>query len=428
MPIFEFADFPDTSADPLEVIASGVIALTLPDEIAFTLTDLSGDGQAVSADFQQGQNVFEYDFTGTDFAYDGDRIVSGRIDTMSLTFNGVDVAFADNLGIEVADIIQQAQTREPLLLIEDIIDLGWTAIGSAGGDVFGSTQLSVNPDGTVTPDGDDTVDGRGGDDLLFLFGGDDVGRGGSGSDVIQGGAGNDRLFGGGGNDTLFGGAGRDFVNGGGGNDAIRGGGGNDRLVGRAGADDIAGNGGNDVLIGNAGSDVLSGGGRSDVLRGQRGNDTLDGGRGRDTLDGGKGSDLLKGGALADILRGGGQGDRLFGNNGADRLAGGAGNDALFGGRGADQLFGGGRSDRLDGGVGNDVLDGGRGRDTFVFTAGGADRITDFEVGIDTIDLSGVDGVQDAVDRNAGALIRFDGGRVLVLGVDADDLGADDLIF
>jgi Ca2+-binding RTX toxin-like protein len=61
------------------------------------------------------------------------------------------------------------------------------------------------------------------------------------------------------------------------------------------------------------------------------------------------------------------------------LDGGNGNDTLLGGNGADTLIG---------GTGNDILTGGKGGDVFVFASGfGKDVITDFQVGLDRIQLS-----------------------------------------
>ena len=59
--------------------------------------------------------------------------------------------------------------------------------------------------------------------------------------------------------------------------------------------------------------------------------------------------------------------------------------------GIDRLAGGAGADRLDGGTGNDTLTGGAGADHFVFSTalggpGNVDRITDFSVPQDTVDL------------------------------------------
>ena len=80
-----------------------------------------------------------------------------------------------------------------------------------------SVVLSTLPIGGNLPgiiggtDGNDTLDGRGGDDLLF---------GGKGKDVLIGGEGNDRLDGGAGRDTLIGGPGDDWLTGGHGRDTF----------------------------------------------------------------------------------------------------------------------------------------------------------------------------------------------------------------
>lgn len=68
--------------------------------------------------------------------------------------------------------------------------------------------------------------------------------------------------------------------------------------------------------------------------------------------------------------------------------GGALDDYLLGGPGSDRLFGGAGADILVDGGGVDVLTGGAGADTFVLIRDGmADKIADWQKGIDLIDLS-----------------------------------------
>ncbi len=63
-------------------------------------------------------------------------------------------------------------------------------------------------------------------------------------------------------------------------------------------------------------------------------------------------------------------------------------DRVLGGAGADTLSGGAGSDWLHDGGGLDVLTGGAGADVFVLAKDSqADRITDFQIGVDRIDLS-----------------------------------------
>ena len=123
------------------------------------------------------------------------------------------------------------------------------------------------------------------------------------------------------------------------------------------------------MYGGAGNDWLDGGVGNDILRGDAGNDKLYGGAGNDKLYGGIGNDWLDGGVGNDILRG---------DTGNDKLYGGAGNDILRGDAG---------NDILNGGTGHDVLTGGAGLDVFQLLNLSKDKITDFVVGQDSIQLA-----------------------------------------
>lgn len=162
-----------------------------------------------------------------------------------------------------------------------------------------------------------------------------------------------------------------------GNDLVRAGGGNDRVLGEDGRDKLFGNGGNDTLIGGRDKDLLNAG---------AGRDTLLGGKGRDTLNGGNGSDILNGQA---------------------------GHDRLMGGKHKDELTG------------------GAGRDTFVFSADRAlDTITDFELGLDKLETLVASRFRDLEirDHRDGALVLDGTHKMLLEGIDADDLGARDFLF
>ncbi len=227
----------------------------------------------------------------------------------------------------------------------------------------------------------------------------------------------------------------------------------DNLVGTAFNDTIAGAGGDDELSGGLGDDKLLGGIGDDVLTGGKGRDLLNGGVGIDEMTGGRGNDKyfvdrvedtvreLKGRGMdqvisskisldladfknienlkltqsADLsLTGNGKANRLVGNGGDNVLTGLRGSDTLNGKDGADILEGGGGHDRILGGAGDDVITGGAGRDymsggsgadVFIFSKAvhspnstRNDVITDFETGIDTIDLSAIDASRDAGDQ------------------------------
>jgi Ca2+-binding RTX toxin-like protein len=91
------------------------------------------------------------------------------------------------------------------------------------------------------------------------------------------------------------------------------------------------------------------------------------------------NDVIFGDLSANIFIGMAGDDDLRGREGNDTLEGNAGNDNLRGDEG---------NDRLDGGVGNDILTGGTGDDIFVFnvTMDQQDRVEDFEIGSDQIEL------------------------------------------
>ena len=89
-------------------------------------------------------------------------------------------------------------------------------------------------------------------------------------------------------------------------------------------------------------------------------------------------------------------DDISGTAGHDTLLGTSFDDYLFAAAGNDTLSGNSGNDRLDGGVGVDVLTGGIGADTFIFSfqqslLSNPDRITDFAIGADKIDLLSASG-------------------------------------
>ncbi len=165
----------------------------------------------------------------------------------------------------------------------------------------------------------------------------------------------------------------------------------------------------DIDVGTLMADWYIGGAGDDFFIGRTGNDVIEGGSGNDLLRGGKGDDVLLGGTGIDRMKGNKGNDILHGNDGNDFLKGQDGDDILLGGQGMD------------------VLRGGAGADTFVFTAasdsvaGAADRIRDFEQGVDLIDFSafgglsfignggfsGTGGEVRAVEKNGNTILRVD---------------------
>jgi Ca2+-binding RTX toxin-like protein len=192
-------------------------------------------------------------------------------------------------------------------------------------------------------------------------------------------AGNDSITTFGGNDTIDGGLGDDTIRAGGGDDTITGGKGNDTLYGES---------GNDVFL----------------LGTSAGLDTIVGGDGYDTIRATADGTLFRWNSISEIEEvsaGGFGGAKIVGSKDADTFDFSAvkltGIAAIEGSNGDDTIIGSAGDDIISGGVGADVLTGGAGYDTFVYEATVAsrpgvslDRITDFEDGIDKIDLSAID--------------------------------------
>ncbi|MEO0428655.1 MAG: Ig-like domain-containing protein [Pseudomonadota bacterium] len=252
---------------------------------------------------------------------------------------------------------------------------GLTDTGTIAVTVFGA---GFDDDFVVNPE-----DGRDDNDGI-----DEIVPGDEGT-FQEGGIGDDLFVTGDGDDSLFGNAGRDTVDGNGGNDFIEGGAGDDSLNGGV---------GNDTVLGQDGTDFIEGGEGNDSLEGGFGNDKLFGGFGNDTMLGNQGNDALIGGAGNDVGNGGDGADIIFGNAGNDDLDGGAGND------------------EIEGGTDNDTVTGGGGADVFIFsTNDGADVITDFEAGIDTVRLIGFGPGVDAAFVNANTVSDGSGGAIFTSG-------------
>jgi Ca2+-binding RTX toxin-like protein len=131
------------------------------------------------------------------------------------------------------------------------------------------------------------------------------------------------------------------------------------------------------------------------------------------------------GGATDVYDGAGgtQTGGVLGEAGADLLIGGAGMETLDGGADADVLNGGGGADNLTGGAGGDV---------FVYrawdeSAGAAiDSITDFQTGVDRIELSALAPTSVTLEFNAGitTLTAVTTGGTLVIYVTGAMVGGD----
>jgi len=292
--------------------------------------------------------------------------------------------------------------------------VGYTVVDNGGTDTLDYSGFGQNQTINLNAETFSSVGGRVGNVSIARGTVIENAIGGSGNDTITGNAANNVQSGGLGNDTLSGGLGNDTLNGGGGVDVLAGEAGNDRLVlpagsgssvdGGADTDTLAISGAvslaslvsiealelaaganltlttSQVMSGLAANTSVSGTGtvtinlQADVFTavpgfvnasgsvnfvysGSAGSDYVKAGHFLNTISGGVGADFLRGGNLVDTIDGGSEADKITGWGGADILTGGSGNDQFR------YLY------ATDSGVG-----------------AAADRITDFTIGGDVIDL------------------------------------------
>jgi Ca2+-binding RTX toxin-like protein len=251
-------------------------------------------------------------------------------------------------------------------------------------------------------------------------------NGSPGGDTINGNGGDDSLYGYGGNDVIFGGTGDDYLSGGDGDDILDGG---------SGVNDFRGGAGNDTFV--MDPRTATSGFTDDLVYDMQDGDKIDVSawgvsdfsqiravmgvdyygaainayyNGEDHLlsfldsdpSQFEATDFVYSNAAGGTQIGTAYADMLFGSRGNDVLRGAAGCDTLLGGLGNDTIYGGQGGDDIFGGAGRDVLVGGAGEDAFIYQRAadspggvGHDVITDFQPGIDWIDLC-------QVDANAGA--------------------------
>lgn len=149
----------------------------------------------------------------------------------------------------------------------------------------------------------------------------------------------------------------------------------------------------------------------------------------DVMNGGSGNDVMLGGAGDDTMTGGSGVDDMSGGDGDDSITGGSGSDTLDGGDGDDTIAGNSGDDDITGGLGADTLTGGDDADTYHYgsitesTTTETDLITDFVIGDDVIDVTGL-GYTGIVPAAGGALTNLAwswvGGQTIIDTQDGSD--------
>lgn len=337
--------------------------------------------------------------------------------------------------------------------------------------------------------GDDTVTGGVGADKLYGGAGTDTLTGGDGNDYAYGGTGNDTISGGNNNDYLYGDMGVDTITGGDGNDTLIGGHGADALDGGNGTDTVSyvlGNQKAGVVIdlvqqkgfegdaegdvytsienatGSVYNDEIYGDGNANVLNGYYGDDYIVDGLGNDTVYGGEGNDLIVAteggsntydgdGGLSDTLDLSAWTSALTINMTTGKITGSGTQtvreiEVVIGTDQVDTYTGSALTDTFKAGADNDIIRsmagfdklwGEGGADTFVFfsvdvmdnTFGwlGYDKIYDFTVGSDVLDISGMlDGITFADIDDVVSLV--DTGTDTIISARYTDQNTDEVRF
>ncbi|MEP3846292.1 MAG: calcium-binding protein [Paracoccaceae bacterium] len=223
-------------------------------------------------------------------------------------------------------------------------------------------------------------------------------------ETFWGEGGNDSIAGGQGDDTLFGEADDDLLEGGRGNDTIDGGDGIDtasyenatsgvtvrlasgQVFGGDNGDllidieNLIGSDHGDRLIGDTAANVIDSGDGNDVVRNLGGNDTVNSGFGDDNVFGNVGDETIDLGDGNDSARTRGGNDFVLLGDGDDTVTAGGGDDIADGSAGDDRFFMGSGNDTAFGGFGIDTLNGGFGAD--VLDGGPGDDLVRGDEGVD----------------------------------------------
>jgi Ca2+-binding RTX toxin-like protein len=299
---------------------------------------------------------------------DGDSMVGGSgTDTLS---NGG--AAADNMVLSG----YTASTNS----IEVIDAKGASIVGNANANTFDFRSTTGETPTFITLSNVASIDGLGGNDVIY---------GTANADTIRGGDGVDQIYGFDGDDLLNGGAGADTINAGDGADTIQ------TQGAESSGDSLQGGNGADSLVNIDTATTPADLELANFIAAANSIETIDAQNAKivgtgiaNTLDFRTNTTTPTFASLLNVAA-------IEGLGGDDTIYGGDGADTILGGGGADILYAYGGDDVLDGGAGDDVIDAGAGddniqaqaseaeNDSFVGGAGEDDRLTN--IGADSAD-------------------------------------------
>lgn len=326
--------------DPAVAGALGA-AITVSGDGTFTL-NISSISGLTAAEVQTLLDGIRYVNTETTFALD----ISDRF-----------------IRVEIADM--SGATASAFSLIPVSADVRDTT----GLDAFTGTRFGDRIDGM---DGNDVIDGRGGDNTILGGDGEDILMADDGDNIVHGDAGDDGILLGDGDNIVEGGDGDDGIILGDGNNIVRAGDGDDLILAGDGDNTIYGEDGDDEIATCLGDDQIWGG---------SGDDVIDACEGVNVVHGGDDDDSILSFGSADGT------SQIYGDAGDDIILTGDNAHDIFGGLGDDVIIAGNVDDLITGGEGADEITTGDGADTLFFddvATEGADTITDFTSGTDAV--------------------------------------------
>lgn len=279
-----------------------------------TFVLMAGDGQVDRVnDFTIGEDLLDVSAWGVSSL--GDLSIAQRTDGNGALQSGLIVSYGlDSVrldGLTESDI--PSLTGDSFILADGsgMPPSDGTVTGTSGADLIDTTFIDA--DGDLITDGGQIIMANAGDDTIYDGAGNDIIYGGDGDDVYFGGAGDDVLYGGAGMDRFYGGMGADIYDGGSDSrdEVLYMNAATGLTIDMINAQNSTGEAQGDTYIS---IERIRGTNFSDIIRLAEGVDVYDARGGNDIIYDAAGFEMMKGGAGADtfvLMSGDGQQDRVL---------------------------------------------------------------------------------------------------------------------